>query len=63
MSTKNVVYKVVGKTKRKKAVFQSESLDECFDFVIEILRKEKKRKRHKEEEKAQNFLDFGTIES
>ena len=60
---KNVVFKVVGKTKRKKVVFESENLNECFDFVIAIVRKEKARRKGEKEKALQNFLDFGDIES
>lgn len=58
---KNVVYKVVGKTKRNKVVYESESLNDCFDFILTIIRKERIKTKAKEERELQNFLDFGTI--
>lgn len=58
---KNVVYKVVGKTKRNKVVYESKSLDDCFDFILTIIRKEKAKANAKNERELQNFLDFGTM--
>lgn len=60
---KNVVFKVVGKAKKKRVVFENESLDECFDFVISILRKERQKAKGKAEKELQNFLDFGLMEN
>lgn len=59
---KNIVYKVTGKKKGKKIVYESESLIDCFDFVITIARKEKQKIEKQKEQELQNFLDFGIME-
>ncbi len=58
---KNIVYKLVGKTKKQKVVFESENLMDCFDFVFTIIRKEKLKAKDKEEKELQNFLEFGDM--
>ena len=60
---KNIVYKLVGKTKKQKVVFESENLMDCFDFIFTIIRKEKAKAKAKEEQELQNFLHFGDIPS
>lgn len=59
---KNVVYKFSGKSKRRKVVFESSDIMECFRFVIDIVRKER-AKLDEESREIQNFLDFGIIEN
>lgn len=56
------VFKVVGKNRNiNKLVFESYSLEDCFQFLIDILRKEKMKAEKLAEEELQNFLDFGEM--
>lgn len=58
---KNVVYKVITKTKKRKIVYESESLDDCFRFVLSLKKEMELKSKSKEEEKYQRFLDFGEL--
>ena len=42
-------------------VYHSDSLDDCFDYVIGLIRKDKAKRKKQDEQELQNFFEFGDI--
>ena len=57
MSDFNYVYEVT-KSGKRKLVFKSDNLIECFNFIFEKNKKAKLKQQKKDFEKMQNEFDF-----
>lgn len=57
----------VEKTKAGKTTYKlvhtSNCLDDCFDYIIKLARKDKIKRQKQREQELSNFLDFGDMPS